>query len=113
LHAIIEHGLQRDERRLAIREHEGDLGRGETPVERHEDRARAHACEMKHQHLRGIARQNRYALAVRRAQGSAQHAGGAVDGVIELGVGEAGVRCQVVNRDFGRRRPGEMRNEVE
>ncbi len=68
---------------------------------------------MKHQHLCGVARQHDDALALRFAERRAQHTGRAIDRIIELGIGEADVGGEVVNRDLVRCCPGEMGNEIE
>ena len=89
-----------------------ELGHREPPVQRQEDRAQPAAGELQLEDVGVVHAEHRHAIALADAEGVGEPQRRARDALVELGVGEAPARRQVVRRLRPRREPRVMGDPV-
>ena len=89
-----------------------ELGHREPPVQRQEDRAQPAAGELQLEDVGVVHAEHRHPVALADAEGVAEPQRRARNAIVELGVGEAPARRQVVRRLRPRREPRVMGDPV-
>ena len=98
---------------LGVRHQRLELGRGEPPVQWHEDRTGADRRELEHQHLGAVARKARDPRAAAWPQRLREPAGGAIDVTIERGIGPAPAALQIGASGRAGLHPGIGRDRID
>ncbi len=103
---------QQQPRRAILHQHR-DLGRGQPPVQRHEDRPDADAGEVQGEEIEAVPGQHGHPLADRVAERLLQVGAAAVDPPIELGVAEPQPRGEVADSQPAGLHPAPVRDGID